>query len=98
MKTYIAGLLVQNYYIAAVESSKNLITSENILFGDTSELNLVFNSKFLQQALSRSDYLIEDSQIEFWNIDLATEGKQSTKLTDNITFDSYSLAWFSKKI
>ena len=81
------GRLGTRYYTIAVESSKNLVINEDLVSGTTSELNLIFNSDFSQQSIESKDRLIDDTQFEFWNIDLATEGKQSSKIFDNTTLD-----------
>ena len=81
------GTLGTRYYTIAVKSSKNLITSEDLLSGDASEINLVFDSEFSQQSIESRDRLIQDSQFEFWNVDFATEGKQSSKIFDRATLD-----------
>ena len=82
------GTLGTKYYTVAVESTKNIITNEDLLTRNTSELNLVFDSEFSQQNLESRDRYIDDSQIEFWHLDIATEGKHSTILTDSQTIDS----------
>ena len=81
------GTLGTRYYTIAVKSSKNLVTSEDLLSGDASEINLVFDSEFSQQSIESRDRLIQDSQFEFWNVDFATEGKQSSKIFDRATLD-----------
>ncbi len=91
------GALRTKYYTVAVEGSKNIATSEDFLTGINSELNFVFDSEFLQQNLTSRERLIGDTQIEFWNIDLATEGKQSSKISENVTFDrSFTLGLVRK--
>ena len=82
------GTLGTKYYTVAVESTKNIIMNEDLLSRNTSELNLVFDSEFSQQNLESRDRYIDDSQIEFWHLDIATEGKYSTILTDSQTIDS----------
>ena len=81
------GRLGTRYYTIAVESSKNLVINEDLLSGTTSELNLIFDSDFSQQSIESRDRLIDDSRFEFWNIDLATEGKQSSKIFESATLD-----------
>ena len=91
------GALGTKYYTVAVESSKNIATYEDFLTGINSELNFVFDSEFLQQNLTSRERLIGDTQIEFWNIELATEGKQSSKISENVTFDrSFTLSLVQK--
>ena len=91
------GALGTKYYTVAVEGSKNIATSEDFLTGINSELNFVFDSEFLQQNLTSRERLIGDTQIEFWNINLATEGKQSSKISENVTFDrSFTLSLVQK--
>ena len=82
------GTLGTKYYTIAVESTKNIFTNEDLLARNTSELNLIFDSEFSQQNLESRDRYIDDSQIEFWHLDIATEGKHSTVLTNSQTIDS----------
>ena len=82
------GTLDTKYYTVAIESTKNIFTNNNLLTGNTSELNLIFDSEFSQQNLDSRDRYIDDSQIEFRYLNIAAEGKQSTILTDNQTVDS----------
>ena len=81
------GRLGTRYYTIAVESSRNLVINEDLLSGTTSKLNLVFDSEFSQQSIDSSDRIIDDSQFEFWDIDLATEGTQSSKIFESATLD-----------
>ena len=82
------GTLGTKYYAVAIESTKNIFTNNNLLTGNTSELNLIFDSEFSQQNLESRDRYIDDSQIEFRYLDIAAEGKQSTILTESQTVDS----------
>ena len=82
-----SGTLDTNYYTLAVESTRNLLTNSDHLSRNSSELNLIFDSEFSQQYLKSSDRFIDNSQIEFWHIDLATEVKQSIVLSDRLTMD-----------
>ena len=70
-----------------MKAQKNLVINEDLLSGTTSELNLIFDSDFSQQSIESRDRLIDDSRFEFWNIDLATEGKQSSKIFESATLD-----------
>ena len=81
------GRLGTRYHTIAVESSKNLVINEDLLSEATNEINLIFDSEFSQQSIESRDRLIDDSQFEFWNVDIATEGKQSSKLFDRATLD-----------
>ena len=81
------GRLGTRYHTIAVESSKNLVINEDLLSETTNEIYLIFDSEFSQQFIVSRDRLIEDSQFEFWNVDIATEGKQSSKLFDRAILD-----------
>lgn len=74
LKDLYRGTLSTNYYTVAVESSKELITNKEPQSGDSSSVNLLFDSQFSRQIIENKEQLINDFQIEFWNIDLATEG------------------------
>ena len=92
------GRLGTRYHTIAVESSKNLIINEDLLSETSNELNLIFDSEFSQQSIESRDRLIDDSQFEFWNVDIATEGKRSSKLFDRATLDrSLSIGLKRKK-
>ena len=71
----------------AVESSKELITNTEPQSGDSSSVNLLFDSQFSRQIIENKEQFINDSQIEFWNIDLATEGKNSKSISDSLLME-----------
>ena len=81
------GILDTQYHSIAINSSKNLISTQNRLTGDLSELNLQYNSQFLRQIVVSQDDFIDDHQMKIWHMDLLLEGKQSVNFFNNVSVD-----------